>query len=225
MTLSLTQVIIKVSLSYREVRAVKKTTLILLMLLLIVFAACADWPQASVIRLKTSVHNQITISEANENAIATKGKPLYVLELKIEGKEQSSSQEVDFYLTDNDVSSDNVTVEFLVSQSVPVRTNESITLLISATPLSFIDADNFKYSTGEVILGYKEVDPENIMLEAKIDEGANAMTVVVSYINTGRLVPADTELFIFTAEWESDEELKAHPGTYTGEVSMTYLTE
>lgn len=225
MTLCQSHVIIKVSLSYREVRAVKKTTLILLMLLLIVFAACAEWPQVGVIKLRTSVKNNISISEANENAIATKGKPLYVLELKIDGEEQDSSQEVDFYLTGNDVSSENVTVEFLVTQSVPVKTNESITLLISATPLSFIDTDNFKYSTGEVILGYKEVDPENIMLEAKIDEGANAMTVVVSYVNTGRTVPADTELFIFTAEWESDEELKAHPGTYTGEVSMTYLTE
>jgi hypothetical protein len=218
-------VIIKVSLSYREVRAVKKTTLILLMLLLIVFAACADWPQASVIRLKTSVHNQITISEANENAIATKGKPLYVLELKIDEREQNSEQEVDFFLASTDVSSENVTVEFHVSQSVPIRTNESITLLISATPLSFIDADNFKYSTGDVILGYKEVDPDNIILDASIDEGANSMSVIVSYVNAGRVVPADTKLFIFTAEWESDEELKAHPGTYTGEVSLTYLTE
>lgn len=197
-----------------------------MMMLLIVFAACADIPQIGIIKLKTAVKNQISIAEANDNAISNIGKPLYVLELRVEiDDEDASSQSVDFFLTDADVATEDVKVEFLVSQSVPTRTNESITLMVNASQLSFVDSDNIQYSTSRVTLGYKEVNPDNVKVSAIEGEEENTMVVSVSYLGANRVVEAGTGLFVFVATWEAEEELKAHPGTYTGEVSLTYLTE
>ncbi len=192
------------------------------MLLLFVFAAFADWPAISVFKLKTHV-KALSLSEANDEAMTKLGKPLYVLEVKIDSDEDSASEEVDYFLASNDVSTDNIKVEFLVTQSVVTQTGESIRILVSAGPLSFTDSENNVYGTNKAILGYKEVDSENVAVSSEVADD-NSLIVTVSYIG-GKPVAADTGLFIFTAEWESSEELKAHPGVYTAEVSMTYLME
>ncbi len=192
------------------------------MLLLFVFAACADWPAVSVFKLKTQV-KALSISEANDEAMTKLGKPLYVLEIKVDSDEDSASEEVDYFLASSDVSTDNIKVEFLVTQSVITQTGESISILVSAGPLSFTDTENNTYGTNKAILGYEEVNPENVSVSAEVADD-NSLIVTVSYIG-GKTVAADTELFVFTAEWEATEELKAHPGVYTSEVSMTYLME
>ncbi len=177
----------------------------------------------SIIRLKTSVKNQITIEEANTTALSS-GKPLYELELKLDMDNEEAAEDTDYYLSDIDISGDDLSVEFLVSQSVETKTNESIILTITASPMTFIDNDNVRYSSNEVIMGYKEVNPENIIISSE-QIAVDTLVVTVSYTGINRTIPSGTGLFIFTTTWKSNEELKAHPGVYTADVSMTYVVE
>lgn len=195
----------------------KKIISLLIMILLI---ACAVFAESGTIKVQSRVKAEITLDVANTDSAGG----LYRLYLNDDNSAEASS----FILVDADISKQDVTVDFLVKQNQTTRTNESIQLIIQATPLEYMDvASNQKFSSKEFsfeALGDASVGEEYLEITKEISEREeNTLLITIKYQGSGMPVEKGTTIATFTAKWAKNEELVEHPGTYTADLTLNYI--
>ncbi|MBR6085210.1 MAG: hypothetical protein IKP61_06340 [Spirochaetales bacterium] len=195
----------------------KKITAFLIMILLI---ACTVFAEGQIL-VQSRVKAEISLDTANTDSAGG----LYRLCLNDEeGAPEASS----YIIVDADVSKQDITVDFLIKQSQTTRTNESIVISVSATPLEFMDAaTNQKYSSSDFsfeAMGDPSLGEEYIEVTKEISEREqNTLLITIKYKGSGMPVEKGTTIATFTAKWAKNEELVEHPGVYTADLTLKYV--
>ena len=195
----------------------KKFTAFLIMILLI---ACTVFAEGQIL-VQSRVKAEITLDTANTDSAGG----LYRLCLN---DEESSPEASSYILVDADVSKQDVVVDFLIKQNQTTRTNESIVISVSATPLEYMDiATNQKYSSSEFsfeAVGDASLGEDYLEITKEISErDENTLLITIKYKGAGMPVEKGTTIATFTAKWAKNEELMEHPGIYTADLTLKYV--
>ena len=195
----------------------KKFTAFLIMILLI---ACTVFAEGQIL-VQSRVKAEITLDTANTDSAGG----LYRLCLN---DEESSPEASSYILVDADVSKQDVVVDFLIKQNQTTRTNESIVISVSATPLEFMDvATNQKYSSNEFsfeAMGDASLGEDYLEITKEISErDENTLLITIKYKGAGMPVEKGTTIATFTAKWAKNEDLLEHPGIYTADLTLRYV--
>ena len=196
----------------------KKTISFLVMILLI---ACAVFADNATILVQSRVKAEITLDTANTDSAGG----LYRLCIN---DNESTPEANSYILVDADVSRQDVSVDFLIKQNQTTRTNESIVISVSATPLEYMDAaSNQKYSSNEFsfeAVGDASLGEDYLEITKEIsDMDANTLLITIRYKGAGMPVEKGTTIATFTAKWAKNEELLEHPGVYTADLTLKYI--
>ena len=195
----------------------KKITVFLIMMLLI---ACTVFAEGKIL-VQSRVKAEITLDTANTDSAGG----LYRLCLN---DDESTPEASSYILVDADVSKQDVVVDFLIKQNQTTRTNESIVISVSATPLEFMDvATNQKYSSNEFsfeAMGDASLGEEYLEITKEISErDENTLLITIKYKGAGMPVEKGTTIATFTAKWAKNEDLLEHPGVYTADLTLKYV--
>ena len=196
----------------------KKLISLFIMILLI---ACTVFAAGGQINVQSRVKAEITLDTANTDSAGG----LYRLCLN---DSESTPEASSFILVDADISKTDVTVDFLIRQNQTTRTNESIQLSVQATPLEYMDvAANQKYSSNEFAfeaLGDSSMSEDYLEITKEIsDRDENTLLITIRYKGSGMPVEKGATIATFTAKWFKNEELLEHPGTYTADLTLSYV--
>lgn len=195
----------------------KKITVFLIMMFLI---ACTVFAEGQIL-VQSRVKAEITLDTANTDSAGG----LYRLCLN---DDESTPEASSYILVDADVSKQDVVVDFLIKQNQTTRTNESIVISVSATPLEFMDvATNQKYSSNEFsfeAMGDASLGEDYLEITKEISErDENTLLITIKYKGAGMPVEKGTTIATFTAKWAKNEELMEHPGIYTADLTLKYV--
>lgn len=195
----------------------KKITVFLIMMLLV---ACMVFAEGKIL-VQSRVKAEITLDTANTDSAGG----LYRLCLN---DDESTPEASSYILVDADVSKQDVVVDFLIKQNQTTRTNESIVISVSATPLEFMDvATNQKYSSNEFsfeAMGDASLGEDYLEITKEISErDENTLLITIKYKGAGMPVEKGTTIATFTAKWAKNEDLLEHPGVYTADLTLRYV--
>ena len=193
----------------------KKLSVLFILILLI---ACSLFAKGEI-KVQSSVRsNAYTLDRANTESAGG----LY--RLLINGEDQRAEAS-SYVLVDADISKENVSVDFMIKQQQMTKTNESITISVEATQLSYTDyAANQTFSTYEFsfsAIGNPSISEDYLEVVADTPED-NMLILSLKYKSAEKTVERGTTIATFTANWEKNEDLVEHPGTYTADLTLKY---
>ena len=130
-----------------------------------------------------------------------------------------------FFLVDANIAKEDVSVNLIIKQQQTTRTNEAITISVEAGQLSFTDIGlNQTFST--INFSFTEIGEPSVgeeYLEISSEElDNNTLVFSLKYKDPSMAVERGTTIATFTANWEQNEELLEHPGTYTADLTLKY---
>ena len=193
----------------------KKLSVLFILILLI---ACPIFAKGEI-KVQSAVRtSNYTLDRANTESAGG----LYRLFLN---SGNQAAEAASYILVDADISRENVSMDFMIKQQQMTRTNESITISIEATQLSYTDyAINQTFSTYEFsfsAIGNPSISEDYLEVTADTPED-NMLVLSLKYKSSEMAVDRGTTIATFTANWEKNEELIEHPGTYTADLTLKY---
>ena len=193
----------------------KKLSVLFILILLI---ACSLFAKGEI-KVQSAVRtSNYTLDRANTESAGG----LYRLFLN---SGNQAAEAASYILVDADISRENVSMDFMIKQQQMTRTNESITISIEATQLSYTDyAINQTFSTYEFsfsAIGNPSISEDYLEVTADTPED-NMLVLSLKYKSSEMAVDRGTTIATFTANWEKNEELIEHPGTYTADLTLKY---
>jgi len=198
----------------------KKTAAFLIISILLcgfVFAATTG----NTIRIKSAV-GAITIEQANENAMAQGESGVFILTI---GSSEDSAGDRDIHNSAWDISFEDVSAYFRVVQTSKTKTNESISLNVTAGKLTLSAADGSIHESGSPVVSSFKGNPDNAAVFVNGTPSENTIKLDISYSGYAAAVEADTVLATFTAVWARQADLASFDGEYFADITLEYTIE
>ena len=175
----------------------------------------------NTIRIKSAV-GSITIEKANAAAINNGESGVFILTL---GSTAQNAGDRDIHTSSFDISFEDVITYFRVIQTAKTRTNESITLGVTAGKLTMVSQDGTVHESGDPVFSSFVGNPDSAPVVVSGETTENTVTIDINYTGAGTTVEADTVLATFSSVWYRQPDLSQFDGDYFADITLEYTVE
>ncbi|MBO4409718.1 MAG: hypothetical protein J5775_03105 [Spirochaetales bacterium] len=199
----------------------KKIASILLFSVLLCGLAFAVTTLGNTIRIKSAV-GSITIEKANAEAMNRGESGVFIITL---GSSAQTAGDRDVHISNYDISFEDVVTYFRIVQTSKTRTNESITLGVTAGKLTLVSQDGTIHESANPVFSSFSGNPDSAAVVVNGETTDNSVTIDINYLGGGTTVEADTVLATFSSVWYRQEDLMMYDGDYFADITLEYTIE